>query len=213
MPHAKTDQKPPLSTRRASQRKISKILAAARAEFFTNGFSASTIESIAARAEVSKVTIYSWFKSKENLFAQVVQNECAHMRDNFTIENLANKGLRETLLQAARGMMDFLMRDEMIRFERILAAEVSRDPRIGDYFLDNGPRALLGDLSNLLQAAIERGEIRSDDIRTSAEMFAGLVMGRMDLFLRYGQKIEMSAQDRQKRALRAVDAWMLIHRA
>lgn len=195
----------------ASQRKIADILAAAREEFFINGFSAATIEAIAARAQVSKVTIYSRFKDKENLFAQVVQTECAHMRENFVVANLEDKSLRDILFQAALGMMDFLMRDEMIRFERILAAEVTRDPKIGERFLDNGPRRLLQDLTNLLQLSVEKGEIHSDDIIASAEMFAGLVMGRMDLFLRYGQKIKFSAADKEKRARRAVNAWMLIH--
>lgn len=195
----------------ASQRKIANILAAARVEFFANGFSSATIEAIAARAQVSKVTIYSRFKDKENLFVQVVQAECAHMRENFVVANLEDKSLRDILFHAALGMMDFLMRDEMIRFERILAAEVTRDPKIGERFLDNGPRRLLQDLTNLLQLSVEKGEIQSDDIIASAEMFAGLVMGRMDLFLRYGQKIEFSAADKEKRARRAVNAWMLIH--
>ncbi|MEP3224997.1 MAG: TetR/AcrR family transcriptional regulator [Parasphingorhabdus sp.] len=195
----------------ASQRKIADILAAAREEFYTNGFSSATIEAIAARAQVSKVTIYSRFKDKDNLFGQVVSTECAHMRKNFVVENLEDKSLRDILQQAALGMMDFLMREEMIRFERILAAEVTRDPGIGELFLDNGPRRLLQDLTNLLELSIEKGEIQSDDVKASAEMFAGLVMGRMDLFLRYGHKMNLSAAEKQKRAKRAVDGWMLIH--
>ena len=198
--------------RPASQRKIAKILAAARAEFFANGFSATSIESIAARAEVSKVTVYSWFKNKENLFGEVMRAECDHMQKNFVVENLENKSLRDILIFAANGMLDFLMRDEVVRFERVLAAEVNRDPKIGDYFLDNGPRALLQSLTNLLRASVEKGEIQSENLMASAEMLPGLVMGRMDLLLRYGHKIEMTAEEKHERATRAVDAWMLIHK-
>ena len=208
---AKNHQRHLHADRPASQRKIAGILAAARTEFFANGFSATSIEGIAARAEVSKVTVYTWFKNKENLFAEVVKAECADMRKNFTVENLVETGLREILQRAANGMLDFLMRDELVRFERILAAEVSRDPKIGDYFLDNGPRALLGDLTKLLEVSVKKGEIQSEDLRASAEMFAGLVMGRLDLFLRYGQKIRLSKADKKKRVIRAVDAWILFH--
>lgn len=211
MTNAKETHPQPITSRRASQRKIDEILVAARSEFFTNGFSASTIEAIAARAEVSKVTIYSWFKDKDNLFAEVVRTECDHMRQNFVVENLEDRSLREILLTAGIGMLEFLMRDEMVRFERMLAAEVNRDPKIGEHFLNNGPRTLLLALTQLLTVAIEKGDIKSDDPQASAEMFAGLVMGRMDLFMRYGKKINMTAEDRQKRAKRAVDAWMLIH--
>ena len=199
------------SDRPASRRKIADILAAARAEFFANGFSATSIEAIAARAGVSKVTVYSWFKNKENLFGEVVKAECSQMRQNFVVENLEDMRLRDILISAALGMLEFLMRDEMVRFERILAAEVNRDPKIGEYFLDNGPRVLLGDLTNLLLVAIKRGEIQSEDVTASAEMFASLVMGRMDLFLRYGHKITMTEEEKKKRIFRAVDAWLRIH--
>ena len=137
--------------RPASKRKIAKILAAARTEFFANGFSAASIEAIAARAEVSKVTVYTWFQTKENLFGEVVKNECDHMHQNFEGENLEDKNLRDILIMAATNMLTFLMTDEKVRFDRILASEVNRDPKIGEYFLDNGPRRLLADLVNLLQ--------------------------------------------------------------
>ncbi|MEH6701179.1 TetR/AcrR family transcriptional regulator [Parasphingorhabdus sp.] len=200
------------SDRPDSQRKIANILTAARCEFFANGFSATSIEAVAARAGVSKVTVYSWFKNKENLFGEMVKAECSQLRENFVVDNLEGSSLRDILLFAAHGMLDFFMRDEMVRFERMLAAEVNRDPKIGKYFLDNGPRVLSGDLNNLLHAAIERGEIQSEDVDASAEMFAGLIRGRIDLFLRYGHKITMTKEEKQKWVHRAVDAWLLIHR-
>lgn len=197
--------------RPSSQRKIAKILAAARTEFFANGFSGSSIEAIAALAEVSKVTIYSWFKTKENLFVEVVKSECRHMSESLVGENLKTKSLRETLIFAAEHMLGALMDDERIRFDRILAAEVNRDPRIGAYFLDNGPRVLLQNLINLLKISQDKGEIHTTDLTSSAEMFVSLVMGRIDLFLRYGEKIKLTTPEKHERAKRAVDAWMLIH--
>lgn len=211
MTDAGKKQEHALIDRPASQRKIAKILAAARVEFFANGFSAATIEAIAARAQVSKVTIYSRFKDKKNLFGQVVQAEVAHMRENFVTDNLAEKSLRDILLHAALGMLDFLMHADRIQLERVLAAEMTRDPTIGKMFLENGPLRMAESLKTLLRAAAEKGEIHSDDLEASAEMFAGLVMGRMDLLLRYGHKIKLSTADKEKRATRAVDAWMLIH--
>ena len=211
MPNADKNHMDKLTDRPASQRKIADILAAARVEFFANGFSAATIEAIAARAQVSKVTIYSRFKDKENLFGQVVQAESAHMRENFVPENLAEKTLRQVLLHAALAMLDFLLREDRVRLERMLAAEMARDPTIGKMFLENGPLRMAESLKALLRASIEKGEIHSDDLEASAEMFAGLVMGRMDLLLRYGHKMKLSAADKEKRAKRAVDAWMLIH--
>ena len=88
---------------------------------------------------------------------------------------------------------------------------MTRDPKVGEYFLDNGPRALLHNLVNLLKISQEKGEIQSTDLVSSAEMFVSLVMGRIDLFLRYGEKIKMTTPQKRERAKHAVDAWMLIH--
>jgi len=206
-----TDTVKERTDRPSSQRKIAKILTAARTEFFANGFAGASIEAIAALAEVSKVTIYSWFKTKENLFVEVVKSECRHMSENLVGDHLKTRSLRETLLFAAEHMLGVLMDEEKVRFDRILAAEVNRDPKIGEFFLDNGPRALLQNLVDLLKISREKGEIQSTDLVSSAEMFVSLVMGRIDMFLRYGEKIKMTAPQKRERAKHAVNAWMLIH--
>jgi AcrR family transcriptional regulator len=48
------------------------ILDAARCEFFKRGFHAPTVDDVAARAEVSKGTIYLYFESKEEILAHLL---------------------------------------------------------------------------------------------------------------------------------------------
>jgi AcrR family transcriptional regulator len=48
------------------------ILAAARSEFFERGFHRPTVDDVAARAEVSKGTIYLYFESKEQILAHLL---------------------------------------------------------------------------------------------------------------------------------------------
>jgi AcrR family transcriptional regulator len=48
------------------------ILDAARQEFFERGFHRPTVDDVAARAEVSKGTIYLYFKSKEEILAHLL---------------------------------------------------------------------------------------------------------------------------------------------
>jgi AcrR family transcriptional regulator len=48
------------------------ILDAARQEFFERGFHRPTVDDVAARAEISKGTIYLYFESKEGLLAHLL---------------------------------------------------------------------------------------------------------------------------------------------
>jgi AcrR family transcriptional regulator len=48
------------------------ILDAAREEFFERGFHSPTVDDVAARAEVSKGTIYLYFESKEEILAHLL---------------------------------------------------------------------------------------------------------------------------------------------
>lgn len=201
-----------LAPRPSSQRKMDNILEAARSEFFDSGFAAASIESIAAKASVSKVTIYNHYGDKENLFGEMMKSYVARIRNKFEIANLEQKALHEILTGAALDMLDFLTQEKMIRFERMLGAEVNRDPHIGSFFLENGPRYLLNSLANLLEASIKKGEIQSDDISYSAEMFPSLVMGRMDMMMRYGWKPKLTAAAKDERVKKAVDIWMKIHK-
>jgi TetR/AcrR family transcriptional regulator, regulator of autoinduction and epiphytic fitness len=58
---------------RLTDRKRESIVQAAIAEFRDNGFEVTSMDRIAARAEVSKRTVYNHFPSKEELFAEMLQ--------------------------------------------------------------------------------------------------------------------------------------------
>ena len=54
------------------------ILQAAREVFFGEGFSRATIDDVAARAEVSKGTVYLYFESKGAILAHLVLEGLGH---------------------------------------------------------------------------------------------------------------------------------------
>lgn len=201
-----------MTHRPSTQRKMEDILEAAKAEFLACGFASASIEAIAARAGVSKVTIYNHYGDKENLFGETLRSYIAKMQENFQIENLEQKSLRDILIGAGVDMLGFLTEDKMIRFERMLGAEVNRDPKIGSYFLEKCPRSLLASLTELLKAAVERGEIQSDDLTYSAEIFPSLIMGRLELMMRYGWEPDLTSGSIRLRVQKAVDSWMKIHK-
>ena len=71
----KLSPSPTMSTpipQRQTERKREAILQAAIVEFRSNGFEATSMDKIAATAEVSKRTVYNHFPSKEDLFAAIL---------------------------------------------------------------------------------------------------------------------------------------------
>src|ERR1035437_7744928 len=58
------------------------ILKVAREVFFEQGFAAASMSTIAARLGGSKGTLYNYFKSKEELFAAYVRDECRRFADD-----------------------------------------------------------------------------------------------------------------------------------
>lgn len=59
--------------RKGSSEKRASIIAAARELFLTDGFDRSSVDAVAAKAGVSKRTVYDYFGEKQNLLVTVVE--------------------------------------------------------------------------------------------------------------------------------------------
>jgi len=175
------------------------ILDAAAQAFFNHGYSAASIEGIAAAAGVSKVTVYKHFAGKPALFAAAVERECAGMR---RLLDFAEEGgpIEVRLLTFAQAMHDFLTQPKIIQFDRRIAAETERDPEPGRMFLDAGPKRLLRALAEMLARADRRGELRVEDPLLAAEQLSGMIKGAAHMEHRFGGEVD------EARARRRVEA-------
>lgn len=174
-----------LPHRPIDQTKQDAILASARAEFFENGFASASIERIAAVANVSKVTIYNHFQTKENLFSAMVGSECRVMRGSLPEISDDEVPLRVVLMGFAQSMMEFLSSPDIIRFDRRMAAEVERHPEMGELFLNAGPRLMQKMLTEMLATEMKRGRLATADPREAAAHLYGIVKGFADVEWRF----------------------------
>jgi TetR/AcrR family transcriptional repressor of mexJK operon len=173
------------------------IIDAARAAFFDRGFAATSIEQVAADAGVSKVTVYNHFGDKRGLFAEAVEAQCATMRSHLTIREVPSGTLRDRLTAIGEAMTTFLSREEMIQFDRRIAAETEHEPEIGAAFLAAGPHRMKRAFTALLTAMREAGEIAVDDPELAAEQFVSMCKGMGDLERRFGHPVD-PARDRER---------------
>lgn len=83
---------------REKQQRREEIIDAAEAVFFSQGFEQSTMDDIAAKAELSKGTLYLYFKSKEDLHMAVARKAILLLR-SITLEASEGAGSAVEKLQ------------------------------------------------------------------------------------------------------------------
>lgn len=92
---------------REKQQRREEILQAAEEVFFSKGFEKSTMEDVAEKAELSKGTLYLYFKSKEDLHMAVARKAINLLR-NYTSKALEGGGTAlEKLGQMGRACIVF----------------------------------------------------------------------------------------------------------
>ncbi len=94
---------------REKERRRRSILDAARAAFFASGFQLATVDDVAARAEVSKGTVYLYFESKETILAHLLleglEELVAVLEEAYAAERDISPG--ERLRRLAMGYLNF----------------------------------------------------------------------------------------------------------
>ena len=75
---------------RRKQARPGELLEAALALFVEKGFAATRVEEVAARAGVSKGTLFLYFPSKEDLFKAVVRKNIAGRFPECSVHNSAS---------------------------------------------------------------------------------------------------------------------------
>jgi AcrR family transcriptional regulator len=87
------------------------LLDVGRELFGQRGYEATSIEEIAARADVSKPVVYEHFGGKEGLYAVVVDREMQRLLDRFTSALSAPGHPRALLERAALVLLDYIEED------------------------------------------------------------------------------------------------------
>jgi AcrR family transcriptional regulator len=158
------EQRSPTRWRRRKEARPDEILAAALESFAARGFAATRLEDVAARAGISKGTLYLYFKSKEELFQAVVR---ATLLPNLArIEALAatfegpSATLLERLLLTISGVVD----SQIGAIPKLVIAEAGNFPELARFYLDEVVHRGLRLVGAILRRGIERGEFRAIDV-------------------------------------------------
>lgn len=197
-------------------KKRDKIVDAAWSLFLNRGVEAVPLETIAAKAGTSKVTLYKHFPDKASLFEAGVLREMERIEAAQRVEYGAPPefgDLRTVLIRFGVGIMTFLASPPAVSFYNALAGELSRHPNLARRFYAVGPGRTKANLQAILNAASERGDLRVGDSMEAAEHLFGLWQGFSNFEFALGVRRERERLGVQTKVERAVDVFLRAYRS
>lgn len=159
---------------RLTDRKRQAIIVAAIGEFRANGFGATSMDRIAATADVSKRTVYNHFPSKEALFAEILVQLWHSSAAQVDLAYQPDRPLRAQLLELLWQKMRMLCDTSFLDLARVAIAETIHSPERAQEMV-----ARLSDreegVTIWLRAAAADGKLKLPDVAFAAHQLQGLV--------------------------------------
>jgi TetR/AcrR family transcriptional regulator, mexJK operon transcriptional repressor len=165
---------------RPSGRTGTDLLDTARAVFLEHGYGGTTMDAIAARAQISKASLYREHPSKDALFAAVVRAWADAGRDAMRphLRRLESaEDTREGLIALAEIMRAGILSREVLRMRRLVTSEAERLPEVAAAYLEDSWERNIRALAETLRALAARGRLHAPDPHLAAEQLTWLVIG------------------------------------
>lgn len=166
------DSTPALDDAAAARRKA--FVDAARELFFANGYAGTTMSSIASKVGGSKTTLWTYFPSKEDLFAAVVDDIVERHGHALTVDLPIDAPVADVLRNFGTILMTKLTVSPLLSLYRLVVGEAERFPHLAETFYDRGPRRGKARAATWVAEKMVRGEIRMGDPMRVVQQFAGL---------------------------------------
>lgn len=173
-----------------SARKRLTILSAGRDLFLSHGYQGTSVDQIAASAEVSKQTVYKHFGDKHELLLAIVNNALESTVTPFLerISALADTAdLQADLTALAADYLRAVLQEPVVQLRRLVVGEANRVPELAQLYYEQAPARTLARFADCFSALHDRGLLHAPEPAIAAEHFAFLIVGRsIDKALFYG---------------------------
>lgn len=188
-----------------SEEKAAAIREAASHLFMTDGIERTSMDSIAQAAGVSKQTVYSHFRCKDDLFRACIRSK---MRDYgfqpSDVDPAVDPGfdLDAKLTQIGSQFLTLLGDPEVIRMFRLMIAEAISFPHISTSFHETGPLATIEFITGVLADHLDSGD--KEMARQAACDFASLLESELLMGLLLGSRDRISEEEIEEQVGRTV---------
>ncbi|MBF6032714.1 TetR/AcrR family transcriptional regulator [Pseudomonas sp. P155] len=159
---------------RLTDRKREAIIQAAITEFRANGFEITSMDKIAATAGVSKRTVYNHFPSKEELFAEILNQLWARISAEQSVTYNRDQPLREQLLKMLQAKVQLMADENFLTLARVAIAATIHSPERAQNMVERMGEREEG-LTVWIRAAQADGRLKPVDPEFAAHQVQGLL--------------------------------------
>lgn len=149
------------------------IVAAACRAFLEQGYDGTTMDLVAAEANVTKKTIYNHFPSKEALFEAVAASFCDKISSSVNLDSARNADVASSLKSFCHSLIGTLALPPGMDIYRLAIAQCRRFPEFGQNLISIGVARIEAPLVAFLNSKSAEEKLSFEDARLAARHLLG----------------------------------------
>ena len=170
------------SVRPEREKKRREIMRAALVLFGENGYAGTTMEQIAQSQGLSKAALYQYFKSKEELFSEMLRTS----RLNITAREIKvrkdGNDWEAVLKEIARSYLETHHEPERTAFLRSVIQDSGKFSDIGNLYYKQGFSRAAEDIAFYIQKMQKKGKVKNVNPKLAATIFLGALLSYVVLY-------------------------------
>ena len=140
------------------------------------GFQATTLDKVAQRAKISKLSIYRHFENKEALFGAAFAARCHQSIPLVLFEGVGGSA-EDQLMAVGSSLLRTLLRPDVRGVEAMVMADTTNQKALSKLHFEAGPAHIIAQIEALLQQLHAKAVLSVSDPRQSARLFGALIKG------------------------------------
>lgn len=162
---------------RRKEARPQELLDAALDLFVERGYAATRLDDVAARAGVSKGTLYLYFANKEELFKAVVRENVLPVLGEAEEIIDTHDGTCEALFrEIVLGWWERIGNTKLSGITKLIMAEACNFPEVTRFYHDEVISRGTAMIARMLERGIERGEFRQVDVHQATNVVVAPVL-------------------------------------
>lgn len=175
-----------MSDRSINPKKNAAILKAAVELFPKHGFEKTTMDDIAKRAGVTKQTVYSHFRNKEQLFIKMIDSLCSRAVAYTPVNTVKSKRFEHLLYDVGISVLSLITSTEGMAVTRLVIAEAANYPKVAKLYYESGTQRIMQLLAEFFDHQNAIGNTAIPNTQSAAAYFFALLKGQYFLRMTLG---------------------------